>query len=688
MENSGDLQIEFVEIREEGENYRFRVFPMIHSKEDVILCKQQLDGEMILAQWSESSDLVIPKSRIEEQAYMCLIKRKGEKRGTPVRISTVIPEVSQMALLPYGQARIFLEAEDKLAAGAGLCIERDVEGRKRVVYLEQGVYEFSMQKIGILGTERERVRFQINYWMEDTARSRVAGPVREMELILHPPEILRIVKEETAVVLRFSEEPKSPLYARISRDGIAVSTIACVKKEGGIQERGLLAAGVEGGANTGICYEMLIGQLGVLKGAYTLEIACQNGLAYSYWSAAVPLLTEPPVIESAWAGQGKCTIQLKEKGYYFWQEKCEWTEQIQVDGKEIPQIRYAGQYGGVLSLGPPVREPEHIENRFCRQDGYYQLAEAEMVCPLRESYKAYQNQSFQIRIESGRASLVITKDCGEDVEPHVRELLAGACTSYAGLEELTGCFGHMPLSAENMLGVRYGFDMRRGMCDLHAGMELCLDHEQYQDMQELISENKELSGFVGNGGSFLPCIEREGKVTFEPFAQRMIEHGGMCVESLNLSPEGTLELAGGMWDTLSRLFTKPFVRLVFPLDWKKSNCDNRGSVSCFENVCLISSNSYQSLEEAARQYREGADVTADAGYICFRGRTAVRVFIHIFVEGHPERCALGTTVGDISKAYGLGSEIRLERLCNGNYESFADIGPEIPLFIGDRICSS
>lgn len=688
MENSRDLKIELVEIREEGDNYRFRVFPMIHPEEDVILCKQQLDGETILARWSESSELVIPKSRVEEQAYMCLIKRKGEDKGTPVRIRIGVPEVSQIALLPHGKVSIFLDEKDNMAAGAGLCIERLVGGRKRIVYLEQGVYEFSLKQVGIVGTERERIRFQIYYRTEDSEQSRVTGPVREVELILNPPELVRVTKEETAVVLRLSEEPKSSLYARVSREGIAVSTIACVKKEDGMQGHELLAAGMEEGANAGICYEVPTGQLGVLKGVYTLEIACQNGSACSYWSAAVPLLTEPPVIENAWTEQGRCTIRLKEKGYYFWQEKCGWTEQIQVDGKEIPHMRCAGQYGGVLSLGPPAKAPEHIENRFCLRNGYYQLADAETVCPLRESYKAYQNPSFQITIEGGRASLVITKDCGEDVELHFRELLAGACTSYAGLEELTGCFGHMPLLAENMLGVRYGFDARLGMCDLHAGMELCLDYEQYQDMQEMDSEKKELSGFVGNGSSFLPCIARGGKLTFEPFARRIIEHGGMCVESLKLSPKGTLEQGGGIWDTLSGSFTKSFVRLVFPLDWNKSNCENRGSASCFDNVCLISANRYQSLEQAAGQYRERAGVTADAGYICFRGRTAVRVYIHIFVEGHPERCALGTTVGDISKAYGMGSRIRLERLCNGSYELFADIEPEIPLFIGDRICSS
>lgn len=688
MENSGDLRIELVEIREEGENYRFRIFPMIHSNEDVILCEQQMDGEMILAQWSESSDMVISKSSIKEQAYMCLIKRKGEKRGTPVRIRTGIPEVSQMILLPYGKVRILLGTEDKLAASAGLCIERLEEGRKRVVYLEQGVCEFSLEQIGIVGTERELVRLQVHYWMEDSARSRVTGPVTDVELILHPPEILRIVKEETVVVLRLSEESKSLLYARISQDGVAVSTIACVKKEGEMKEHELFTAAVAQGADTGICYEVPIGQLGVLKGAYMLEIACQNGLAYSYWSAAVPLLTDSPVIESAWAGQGKCTIRLKEKGYYFSQEKCDWTEQIRVDGKKIPQIRCAGQYGDVLSLGPPASVPEHIENRFCCQNGYYQLADAKTVCPLRESYNAYQDESFEITIESGRANLIIKEECGEDLEMHVREMLAVACTSYAGFEELTGCFGNMPLSAENMLEVRYGLNARLGMCDLHAGMELCFDYEQYQDMQELVSEKKELSGFVGNGSSFLPCIARGGKVTFEPFAQRIVEYGGMCVKPLNLSLEGTLELGGGIWDMLSRLFTKPFVRLVFPLDWKKSNCDNRGSVSCFDNICLISANSYQSLEEAAGQYRNKESFAKNAGYICFRGRTAVRIYIHIFVEGHPVRCALGTTVGDISKAYGLGSGIWLERLCNGNYELFADIEPGIPLFIGDRICSS
>ena len=61
--------------------------------------------------------------------------------------------------------------------------------------------------------------------------------------------------------------------------------------------------------------------------------------------------------------------------------------------------------------------------------------------------------------------------------------------------------------------------------------------------------------------------------------------------------------------------------------------------------------------------------------------------IHIFVEGHPQTCALGTTLGDIMNAYGLGRNVLLERLYEEQYIPFMDANEKLPLYIGDRICS-
>lgn len=693
MGKDSRLNLENIQMEEDGENYRFTIFPMIHKDEKIILYQESIE-EKNRKEWTDSKEMVIGKEAIQKQTYAYVVKKKGEDTGTPVRILTKIPDVKQMLLLPGGKIRMAIKIDDDYSASAGLLVEAAVrEERGRKVYLNRSACEFALAQAGIPDTEQDVIRFKIRFHTEDDNHSKVFGAPAMIDLVLNPPEIIGVIREESRIVLQLSAEPKTPLYARICSGSSMFHVMPCKKQTSETMVWEDRRSDTDAERQTGIYYEIAADCLNFSNGSYTVEIACQNKLDYSYWSSAVMLPTDRPVIERIRMEQNNRIIQMKDKGYYFWQGRYELTDKVEVAGKEIPEIRYVNKCDSVTCFSLPAKVPETAWNGFCLQDGYYRLADAGMLCSLQESYQDYENKSFKVEVKGKKASLVIKEKCGDTLRQDFKNLLSEVCTSYAGLEELTACFGHMPLKEKDMLRIRYGYDASQGICDLHAGMKLCLDYELYQNIPNGYSKDgkqgfsgQELSGFVGNGSSVFPCILRNGKIMFEPFAQGMSENGGMKVEGLRIQADGCVDMGAGIWDALFWQFPKPFVRLLCPADWKKSSSSNYGSTSCLDNVCLISADTYQDLEKATTQLHEKANIVNNVGYVCFRGRTAVRIMIHIFVEGQPQMCALGTTLGDISAAYGLGSRLHLERFCGGEHVPFLNVNMDIPLYIGDRVC--
>lgn len=693
MEKDSSLNLENIQMEEDGENYRFTIFPMIHKDEKIILYQESIE-EKNRKEWTDSKEMVIGKDAIQEQAYAYVVKKKGNDTGTPVRILTRIPDVKQMILLPGGKIRMLIKMHDDYSALAELLVEAAVrKERGRKVHLNQGACEFALAQAGIPDTEQDVIRFTIRFHTEDDNHSKVLGAPTIIDFVLNPPEIIGVIREESRIVLQLSAEPKRPLYARICLGSSIFNVMPCTKQTSETMVWEDRKSDTDAERQSGIYYEIAADCSNFSNGSYTVEIACKNELAFSYWSPAVMLSTDRPVIERIRMEQNSRIIQMKDKRYYFCQGRYELTDKIEVAGKKIPEIRYVNKCDPVTCFSLPAKVPETAWNGFCLQGGYYRLADAGMLCSLQESYKNYENKSFQIITEDGQASLVIKENCGDTLRQDFKDLLTEVCTSYAGLEELTACFGHMPLKEKEMLGIRYGYDAYQGICDVHAGMKLCFDYELYQNIPDGYSKDgkqgfsdQELSGFVGNGSSVFPCILRNGKIMFEPFAQGMIENGGMRVERLKIQADGCIDMGTGIWDALFRQFPKPFVRLLCPADWKKSSSINYGSTSCFDNVCLISADTYQDLEEATAQLRAKSGIVNNVGYVCFRGRTAVRIMIHIFVEGQPQICALGTTLRDISAVYGLGSRVYLERFWGGEHVPFLNVSMDIPLYIGDRVC--
>lgn len=676
------MSLKSVMIEEKEGKYAFCIFPMLQKDDELILSKDR-SGKTVIASGSMNQELTVDKKILEKLSYAYVLVKNGDKYDTPVRILTRPPKVHKILLQSEGQVKVVQKELNQYTRPAELLL-KFVQGQEErgEVSLGSGVFAFDLAQAGIVFEEKIAVEVQMRFRLADENKTAIFGPVISMVMVISPPAIEQIVREENRIELKLAEEPALPLYARIYRDGQEIcGALQCARKD-----------------NADIRYMVSTDTLNLKEGCYALSVSCMSDWMASYWSAPLPVLTEYPAIRSARLEAQGWAIRMQEKGYYCWQGQYGWTDQIQTTGGMKPEIRYADRCGSVTSLGPAAGITESAQDYFIVKDGFYCREEKTGNRTMSEKYVEYNNNSFSITEKNGSWSLGINEGCHETVEQDFRELLVKECTSYAQIEELSESFGDIALRSKDMLAVRYGYRPDQGACDIRAGMCLCFDYEQYQNIPEddrwTVSGEKpetvsdrNLSGFTGSGSSMFYSILRDGAVTFEPFAQETVQSGRLTVEPPQIEQDGRVAMGAGIWDTLFGQFQAPFVKLLYPAQWKQSGHLNHGSMYYYDNVCLAAADSYEKLEEAVRRFQDQSKPSEEAAYVCFRGRTTVKLMIHIFVEGHPQMCALGTTLGDIMAAYGLGRNVLLERLYEERYIPFMDANEKLPLYIGDRICS-
>ena len=681
MSDNDNLKLYNVEITEDEKNkdkYVIHYDPLPYGSQEIILSKKESgEGEIGRAD-AKNTTLSVDKKILGEQAYAYIRMKEGEKYGTAVRILTYAPVISRIILLPEGKVTVVVTDLNSYTSQAGLDI-RIYEGtnERADIHLEKDVRQFDLAQAGIAYDEKIKFDMHICFHMIDSNGTYISGPPSVVEVALNPPAVKQIVREEKEIELELSEESDLQLYANIYENGNCIySLLTCDRKEG---NKLVIATD----------------KVNMTEGSYALALMAMNSQAASYLSALVPLITTRPMILSSRLDDAGWIIRMKESGYYYWQGQYGWTDEIQINTTEEPEIRYADQCNGTVTLGPTARITETSQDGFFPKDGYYYRHDRENEHELSEKYTNFDNDSFTIEESDGKWKLCVKEGARETVEKDFKKLMLSECTTYAQTEELAGCFGEMLLRAEDMLSVRYGYEPNLGTCDIRAGMMLCFDYAEYQNIPEVNRETAEkeslsdrnLSGFVGNGNGVFRSILRDGKITFEPFAQDAVKNGRLTVEPPQIDVDGRIGMGTGIWDTLYEQFQAPFVKLMYPSVWKQSEHANHGSMYYYDNICLAAADSYDKLEKAAENFRNELKPSEDAAYVCFRGRTTVKILIHIFVEGNPQTCALGSTLGDIIAAYGLGSNIILERIYDGQYVPFAAIDTRIPLYIGDRICS-
>lgn len=691
MENNGNLRLESIKVSTDADNdknYVIEYHPLLQSGDEIILSRDQKGQNVIATADSKNRKLSVSKETLEERAYAYVRMKNADTYGTAVCILTCPPVISKIMLQSEGKVMIIPTDLNDYTSEAGFEI-KIMEGteEKADIHLEKDVHQFNLAQVGISYDEKIKVDMQICFHLLDDNGTHIFGPSSVVEVVINPPDVERVIRDETTIEFDLSDKPQldlseksgMKLYASIYKDGYNIfNRIPCEPKE----ERK---------------FTISTDTMNLSEGAYALSVMCMSSQTASYVSTPVPLITTRPVIQSILADSSGMTIRLKESGYYYWQGQFGWTDRIQIDSGSEPEIRYADRCNQTVSIGPTAHTGETPQGEsFMRSsDGYYYRKNKKNERELAEKYADYSNDSFTVKEENGKWKLLIKDGSRDTVSKDFKNLMLAQCTTYAQAEELAGCFGEMSLRTEDMLAVRYGYELQLGSCDIRAGMTLDFDYAEYQNIPEANRKaepgealsDRNLSGFVGNGSSVYGSILRDGRITFEPFAQGAVKSGSLTVEPPQIDIDGRIGMGTGIWDALYTQFQAPFIKLLYPSVWKQSEQANHGSMYYYDNVCLVAADSYSTLEQATECFRNKQKPLEEAAYVCFRGRTTVRIMINIFVEGHPQICALGSTLGDIAAAYGLGENIYIERLYDGEYVPFTVTDTAIPLYIGDRICS-
>lgn len=684
MDNHNELSIKSIKIEELNGKYNFVFFPIPHGDDKFILCTDRSgENEIVL-----DSNMSIDKGKLEKLSDAYAFLKNGKKYGTPVRIINKCPSIRQILLLPEGKVKLILTDMDTYTASAELDIKFLKEKiSKGEIRLEKGVTEFDFAQAGIIFNEEIKIEMQICFHIKDDNQTHIFGPKTYMPLVINPPVPERIICNEKDIRLKLKDEASLPLYVRMYKDGQRIF--------------GDMSAEL----NAEREYVVPTDTLNMRDGFYAISIICMNEMVSSYSSDVFPIITVYPCIRSISRNGRKYIIRMEECARYGWKEETagnkqkevyEWTDEIRTDGEKVPEIRYADEYSGVISLGPMAHMNRISESGFEIKDGYFYRSDRKSDCHLTGQYVEYKNNSFTITEESGIWKLSIAQERKNEFNQNFKDLLSEECSAYEQIEELSSCFGDMMLKPEDMLFVRYGYEPQMGACDIRAGMILCFDHTEYQNIPEAdrrmdredVLSDRNLSGFVGNGSSMYHSILRNGKVTFEPFAHDTVECGIMDVHAPVIGQDGRISMGSGIWNTLFGEFETAFIKLLYPSVWERSMYSNRGSMFYYDNICLVAADSYKDLEKAAECYRNQEKPVESAAYVCFRGNTTIKLMIHIFLDGIPQICPLGTRLGDIIATYGLSGDVILKRLYGSQYINFIITDINIPLYIGDKICTS
>lgn len=665
-----------VEVRDRGKQYGFRVSPMLSGDMELVLCTSS-DGGNALGTGSLASELLVEKKTLEELSVAYLYLRDKDGIGTRVRIFTRPPELCRIFLRDGGLLELVLAPKCSFESMAGLeVVFGETEDDERSLRLPRGEWSFSLGKAGIVYTEAGNPWMSICYQVKNENGVMIFGPPARGRLIVQAPGIKKLTwNRGEGIDLQLEREPTGALLARILQAGQdCLGILSCQGK--------------------GEQWFLPMDSFNLFGEGYALVLGCRGEWGDSYWTEPLAITTAVPQIASCRKGETGWDVRMKEAGFYACGETCFLGDQFTSKGEELPQIRFAQQGERFLSLGPAAVFTQKQERGFiCKNSRYRRRGVSEELL-LSEDYRAFDNASFGLREENGHWRIVYKGDEHADPAADFRELLLSQADTYARCEELRTAVCRWPLAAEEMLLIRYGYNPAQGCCDIAAGMLLHLGYRQYQNIPEERGETAEepeclsdrnLSGFTGNGTITYHAVIREGTIVFEPFAAETVKLGGMEVSPCQIGEEGRICPGSGIYNMLGEQSRGPFLRMMYPSVWKESGHLDHGSMFYFDQLCLISANSYRELEEASERYRKRRPPLPQAAYLTFRGKTEGRLMIQVFVEGHPQSLPLGATVADVTAAYGMGAQICLERMTEEGYLPFLSAGDDIPLFVGDRI---
>ncbi|MCB0531456.1 MAG: LamG domain-containing protein [Saprospiraceae bacterium] len=203
-----------------------------------------------------------------------------------------------------------------------------------------------------------------------------------------------------------------------------------------------------------------------------------------------------------------------------------------------------------------------------------------------------------------------------------------------GLRLLQGRMAEcLPLEYEHLLYYHYGWDVAQNYIDLHPGMRLRVDFQQYQFVHA--TEQKAKNGFTGGGSIYVPVhsyTEDDGAqyLGFGPFLSRL-----QASNRGNLSEDG----AGGLFDLVKVGSRKPYFRLFFPNEEIPADAPERA-------VTIVGADRWQDLPAEIPVTDSGNTIR-----FFFRDKAMVMPEIQVLVGDREVYVPVGTTMRQLIEMY-------------------------------------
>lgn len=197
---------------------------------------------------------------------------------------------------------------------------------------------------------------------------------------------------------------------------------------------------------------------------------------------------------------------------------------------------------------------------------------------------------------------------------------------------------------DQVLAYHYGVNFEDNYVDLHPGMRLRIEYQNYQYVQRNSPANE---GFVSSGVVYYGIhsyLRRESgnvlthKLGFDPFLFNLD-----TVSQTDIDDEG----ASGVVDLLQSPYKKAYFRLVYPNRISHAG----GSKAKEKTATLVGADTLEDLDQATANLTGGSADLAGAVSFYFRGRAAIVPEIPVYVREQVVFVSIGTTIRQLLQSY-------------------------------------
>lgn len=679
-----------IQMSEDGNNYVYEVYTeeACLGNVEIVLSKTKTVKQSAIinadSEWNISSGRVsVEKTKLENitDLYIYLKDIGTENVGTAVRVYSE-PLKLLRCYLTAGAEFVLLPERGESAYEFSKKMEltyTDEYEYDRSFFIDLPNGRVGLEQLG-LWKDTKLFTFRLAYYMEDEGARVYGAPCQETSVYIAPPDVAKTSYEDGKLTLSGNFTDGRNVKVRFYQEGQLLKETVSKGDDSANKTLDISDAYADSGKNgyAEVCYFTDVGDSFCVR----LEV----------------VLKEVNMKSCRFEGD-KARITLEGQGIYEINDGE--TERI-VSGSSF-EVPYTAKSVNVrrrsgFAYGPtavfemkekavyPFTSGQGVFYIACDRPDSISLTEdirAALEVSL-EAVSAYTGTYFTLQAQDNETVLTLKNGIFTAASADVRKdykALLGHCEAQAEMYEAVrkAVKEKMPMRAEDMLFYLYDYCPENGSVGIYEGMGISTEYTVYQNIPDAKQSNADLSGYVGTGTAVYDVVKRDGKLKIEPFAGDM---NFVVSPPSGIGNDNKLCGGAGVADLLYTGFAAAYMKLVYPVQF--TDRKSIGNLCYDRNICLLSSESPESLERAAENMRKGMVATEGVSYNYFRGRAVVVPKIRITVCGSVLDISLGTRLCDVEKSLGLSGST-LYRMAGGQKLPVRRQNEQMPLLAGDCI---